>query len=127
MLDEVRRRATRDASLTEKDVYVGVRYLLLQGEEKIRSDHEAHAKLERLFTVNQSLYIAYLLKEELRALWNCSIRTQAEMYLEKLAQESMGQWSSTSHKICLYRGRSPYRYSELLRSSLHDRNGRRYQ
>jgi len=68
MLDDVRRGAARDASRTERDVYVGVRYLLLQGEEKIRSDKEAHAKLERLFTVNQPLYTAYLLKEELRAL-----------------------------------------------------------
>ncbi len=82
MLDEVRRGAARDASRTEHDIYVGVRYLLLQGEEKIRNDQEAQAKLERLFTVNQPLYTAYLLKEELRALWNCSSRTQAEMYLE---------------------------------------------
>jgi transposase len=74
MLDEVRRGAARDASLTEQDVYVGVRYLLLQGEEKIQNNQEAHAKLERLFSVNQSLYTAYLLKEELRALWTCSSR-----------------------------------------------------
>jgi transposase len=55
--------------------------LLLQGEEKIRSNQEAHAKLERIFAVNQPLYTAFLLKEELRALWTCSSRTQAEMYL----------------------------------------------
>lgn len=82
MLDEVRRGAARDASLTERNVYVGVRYLLLQGEEKIGSNHEAHMKLERLFTVNQPLYTAYLLKEELRALWNCSNRDQADRYLD---------------------------------------------
>jgi len=91
MLDEVRRGAARDASRAEQDVYVGVRYLLLQGEEKIRSDQEAHAKLERLFTVNQPLYTAYLLKEELRALWTCSSRTQAEMYLENWLKKA---WAS---------------------------------
>jgi len=91
MLDEVRRGAARDASLTERDVYVGVRYLLLQGEEKIRSNQEAHEKLERLFKMNQPLYTAYLLKEELRALWSCSSRTQAEMYLENWLKKA---WAS---------------------------------
>jgi len=91
MLDEVRRGAARDASLTEQDVYVGVRYLLLQGEEKIKNDQEAKAKLERLFTINQPLYTAYLLKEELRALWFCSSRIQAEMYLENWLKKA---WAS---------------------------------
>jgi transposase len=91
MLDEVRRGAARDASLTEQDVYVGVRYLLLQGEEKIQNNQEAHAKLERLFSVNQSLYTAYLLKEELRALWTCSSRAQAERHLENWLKKA---WNS---------------------------------
>jgi transposase len=91
MLDEVRRGAARDASLTEQDVYVGVRYLLLQGEEKIQNNQEAHAKLERLFSVNQSLYTAYLLKEELRALWTCSSRAQAERQLENWLKKA---WNS---------------------------------
>ncbi len=58
MLDEVRRGAAHDASLTERDVYVGIRYLLLKGEEKIQSDQEAKAKLERVFIINQPLYTA---------------------------------------------------------------------
>ena len=91
MLDEVRRGAARDASLTERDVYVGVRYLLLQGEEKIRSNQEARAKLDRLFTVNKPLSIAYLMKEELRALWTCSSRSQAEMYLHNWLKKA---WAS---------------------------------
>lgn len=91
MLDEVRHGAARDASLTERNVYVGVRYLLLQGEEKIRNDQEARAKLDRLFTVNKPLYTAYLLKEELRALWTCSSRSQAEMYLQNWLKKA---WTS---------------------------------
>ena len=57
----------------------------------MRTDQEAHAKLKRLFTVNQPLYTAYLLKEELRALWTCSSRTQAEMYLENWLKKA---WAS---------------------------------
>jgi len=91
MLDEVRRGAARDASLTERNVYVGVRYLLLQGEEKIRDNQEARAKLDRLFTVNKPLHIAYILKEELRALWTCSSRLQAAMYLQNWLKKA---WTS---------------------------------
>lgn len=91
MLDAVRRGAARDASRAEKAVYIGVRYLLLGAEEKIETNVEAKAKLERLFAINQPLYTAYLLKEELRAFWNCTTRTEAEQSLEnwlKKAQSS---------------------------------------
>jgi transposase len=91
MLDDVRRGAAHDASLTERNVYVGIRYLLLQGEEKILSDQEAKAKLERAFTINQPLYIAYILKEELRALWLCTNRKQAKIYLKNWLRKA---WAS---------------------------------
>ena len=91
MLDKVRRGAARDASLTEKEVYKGVRYFLLKGEEKINNDQEAKMKLERLFTINQPLYTAYFLKEELRTLWLCSSRTQAELYLDNWLKKA---WAS---------------------------------
>ena len=91
MLDEVRRGAAHDASLTERDVYVGIRYLLLQGEEKILNDQEAKAKLERVFTINRPLYIAYILKEELRALWLCPSRKLAKIYLKNWLRKA---WAS---------------------------------
>ena len=47
--------------------------------------------MERLFTINQPLYTAYLLKEELRALWNCANRFQAEMYLQNWLKKA---WAS---------------------------------
>lgn len=37
--------------------------LLLQGEEKIKSNQKAHKKPNRLFKVNQSLYIKLLLMD----------------------------------------------------------------
>jgi len=101
MLDEVRRGAARDASRTEKNVYVGVRYLLLQGQENIQTDREAHVILERLFSVNQPLYTAYLLKEELRALWSCSSRTQAEMYLDNWLKKA---WASGVVQVAKFAG-----------------------
>lgn len=81
MLDELRRTEAQNAEKTEKNVYVGVRYLLLKGEEKIENETKAKAKLNRLLDLNQTLNTAYVLKEELRNLWSCTNRQKAEEYL----------------------------------------------
>ena len=63
---------------------MGVRYLLLKGREKIQDRTTAKAKLDRLLELNQSLNMAYVLKEELRELWDCDTREEA--------QESLFNW-----------------------------------
>lgn len=60
---------------------MGVRYLLLKGQERIQDRPEAKAKLDRLLALNQTLNTAYILKEELRDLWNCPTRQDATDYL----------------------------------------------
>jgi transposase len=92
MLDELRREEASKASLRERrEVYKGVRYLLLKGEEKIEGDVEAKQKLDRLLALNESLNTGYILKEELRTLWNCSSREEATEYLENWLIKA---WSS---------------------------------
>ena len=81
MLDEFRRSLGKYFSLTEKNLFVGVRYLLLQGKEKLQDDKAAQQKLEKVLSLNQPLNIAYQLKEELRELWSCTTRNEAELYL----------------------------------------------
>jgi len=58
----------------------GSRYLLLKGQENLADS--AREKLHRLLLLNQPLYIAYVLKEELRFLWRLPTRHQAEKYLD---------------------------------------------
>ena len=41
MIDELRRKEAQVAELTEKNVFKGVRYLLLKGQEKIENDYRA--------------------------------------------------------------------------------------
>ena len=82
MLDELRRKEARQASLIEKKIFLGTRYLLLKGQEKIKDKKEAKEKLERLLKLNKPLNTAYLLKEELRQLWACEDREKAKGYLE---------------------------------------------
>jgi len=81
MLDELRRKEISEAPGIHKGIYAGVRYLLLKGKEKIQDNFTARAKLETLLRLNKTLSIAYILKEELRDLWNCNSRKEASQYL----------------------------------------------
>lgn len=91
MLDELRRREAAAAPQEDKRVYVGVRYLLLKGKERIAERTAARAKLDRLLSLNRSLNIAYVLKEQLRELWNCASRAEAEQCLNNWLKKA---WAS---------------------------------
>jgi len=90
MLDKLRRQEVAHVPEGEKAAYKGVRYLLLKGSEKISDASKARSRLDRLLNLNQNLNIAYILKEELRDLWNCTDRDQAETHLENWLQKA---WS----------------------------------
>lgn len=81
LLDELRRLEYATASREDKTVFKGIRYLLLKGKEKLTDNAEAQAKLQRLFTINEPLTTAYLLKEQLRSFWACSDRVEARRLL----------------------------------------------
>ena len=92
MLDELRRTEAATASLKErKEVYTGTRYLLLKGKEKIEDNTAAKEKLDHLLALNESLHTAYLLKEELRTLWDCPSREDAEELFDNWLWKA---WSS---------------------------------
>ncbi len=55
MIDELRRKEAHSAELTEKDVFKGVRYLLLKGQESIENDYKAKYRLHRLLEA-ENLY-----------------------------------------------------------------------
>jgi len=57
----------------------GARYLLLQGQKKLSMP--AQEKLRQLLNMNRPLFIAYVLKEDLRRLWRLSNRREAERFL----------------------------------------------
>jgi transposase len=89
MLDELRRTEAATASLKErKEVYTGTRYLLLKGKEKIEDRPEAKEKLDCLLALNEPLNIAYILKEELRTLWDCPGIEDAEEYFDSWLQKA---------------------------------------
>jgi len=88
MLDDLRRKAAAAATVEYKDIYKGVRYLLLKGKEKIENDAEAKMKLNRLLELNTPLTTAYVLKEELRHLFDCGSVDEAENYLKNWIEKA---------------------------------------
>jgi len=85
MLDEFRRNLGKYFSLTDKKLVVGIRY---KGKEKLIDNKDAQEKLEKVLSMNQPLNIAYQLKEELRELWSCANRKDAELYLSNWIKEA---------------------------------------
>jgi transposase len=88
MLDVLRRTEAAQASNTQKGVYKGVRYLLLKGAEKIQGNSQAQNRLHRLLKLNGNLNQAYILKEELRDLWNCQSPQRAELLLNNWLEKA---------------------------------------
>jgi transposase len=82
-LQGLRKQEWAKASKTEKVVFKGTRYLILMGQEKLNEMGQAKQQLERLLKLNQRLNIAYILKEELRQLWNCQSRIVADHYFSE--------------------------------------------
>jgi len=79
-VDATRRDIIRRLSKQDRRVLKGFRYVLLRGGETLGPD--ALSRLERLQNINQPLYRAYLLKEDLRRLWiECTTASQARAFL----------------------------------------------
>ncbi len=79
-IDETRRAMVRDLQGEERKVLKGTRYLLLRGLENLKPASLEH--LARLMDLNEPLYQAYLLKEELRLFWNLPGQNLAEHFLD---------------------------------------------
>ena len=78
MLDALRTQEYTRLKGPMKKIIKGTRFLLLQGQEKLSIS--AKKKLQTLLRLNRNLFIAYLLKEELRRLWRFQSREEAERF-----------------------------------------------
>lgn len=78
-IDETRRDIARDLSDSERQYFKGSRFLLLKGQEKLSAD--SVERLEQIMEINEPLYQAYLLKEELRGFWRLDDEEQGQNLL----------------------------------------------
>jgi transposase len=81
-LSQLRRQLYREAvDQLHKDVLKGTRWLLLKRLENLDESRNEHQRLREALKLNESLAIAYYLKEELRLLWEEPSKLQAELFL----------------------------------------------
>jgi transposase len=69
-LSELRRALHREATdVMQKAVLKGTRWLLLKAAENLDEEKDEKVRLEEALALNQSLAVAYYLKEDLRQFW----------------------------------------------------------
>lgn len=69
VLDQVRRSEQERLEAEGKKVLKGGRYLLLRNRSDVDLDPDDKGRLDQLLSANQTLHKVYLLKEDLRLLW----------------------------------------------------------
>jgi transposase len=85
-IDETRKDMYRYLTGEQRGVIKGARFLLLRSLESL--NEESLDKLAHIMELNEPLYQAYLLKEELRWFWNITNAELAEQFLETWAEEA---------------------------------------
>jgi transposase len=79
-IDETRRDLYRQLAGQERQVLKGSRFLLLRGMENL--EPRSLERLMELMEINEPLYQAYLLKEDLRMFWNLPNAEMAQTFLK---------------------------------------------
>ncbi len=81
-LSQLRRELQREAEENlHKDVLKGTRWLLLKAPENLNDDQDEQQRLQDALKLNESLAIAYYLKEDLRQIWEQANWNQASIFL----------------------------------------------
>jgi transposase len=82
-LSDLRRELYREAKdQLQKDVLKGTRWLLLKRPEHLDDDRGEPQRLQEALKLNESLAIAYYLKEDLRLLWEQPTKAAARRFLD---------------------------------------------
>jgi transposase len=83
-LSDLRRDLYREAEdQLQKDVLKGTRWLLLKNPRNLDEKKGEKERLEEALKMNEPLYTAYYLKEDLRQVWTRSSKKEAEKVLDE--------------------------------------------
>jgi len=82
VIDDVRRTEQRDKSLSEKEYKAikGSRWILLKNKENLKDKEKP--KLEKLLEINKNLSKVYILKDELKMIWEHENQADMEKALD---------------------------------------------
>jgi transposase len=78
-LDDLRKKVIRSASKDEKDLLTGTKFILLKNEEDLTDNQKV--RLARLTDLNTPLTQAYILKEDIRQIWEKKNKSYAKVSL----------------------------------------------
>jgi len=88
VIDRVRREeASKAATETDKKVIKGSRWILLKNKENLK-DNEI-PRLEELLSVNKNLATVYILKDELKTIWDYKDRQQMDQALDHWCSKAL--------------------------------------
>ncbi len=88
-LSDLRRDLYREAKdQLRKDVLKGTRWLLLKNPGNLDEKKGEKERLQEALQMNEPLYTAYYLKEDLREVWNQPSKIQAENVLDAWIQKA---------------------------------------
>jgi len=80
VIDKVRNAEYKKTLETEKDIIKGTKYLLLKNPENLKMQEKE--KLSRLLEFNENINITYILKDDLKRLWDYRDIKCAEKFLD---------------------------------------------
>jgi transposase len=97
MIDRVRNEEYRAASNSGKKIIKGSRYLLLKNEEYLKENQKE--RLKELLSVNEVLNTVYILKDELKMLWEARTREEVSSFLEAWVGKAMASGNKELSKF----------------------------
>lgn len=97
MIDRVRNEEYRAASNSGKKIIKGSRYLLLKNEENLKSCQRE--RLKELLSVNEVLNTVYILKDELKMLWEARTKEEVSSFLEAWVGKAMASGNKELSKF----------------------------
>lgn len=88
VIDKLRNEEYAKASKEDKAVIKGTKYLLLKNERNLKP--KERPKLKALLELNRTLSIAYILKDDLKRIWECKYH--------KSAKGALDTWCELAHQ-----------------------------
>ena len=86
VIDIIRRHEYACASREDRTVMKGTRYLLFKNESNLSMNDKE--KLYKLLSINTNLNLAHILKDDLKQLWQCPDKKEAEIFLNSWTQKA---------------------------------------
>lgn len=90
VIDKVRNIEYKRASKEEKEVIKDSKYLLLKNKENLKNSERRNEKrdLRQLLRLNRNINIVYILKDDLKRLWNYRYPGSCQKFLDSWIQRA---------------------------------------